>query len=77
MSGRAAYVLLTVVGLVGACASPEARRARGGGPGADIGNRGPTVVFHAGADPYYRTPCVTQVECAGPKPVSIRNWPRD
>ena len=75
MKGHSLLVAAAV--FASACVSPEARRARGGGPGADIGNRGPTVVFHAGADPYYRTPCVTGVECTGPKPVSIRNWPRD
>jgi len=75
MSGLS--VLVAAALLTGACASPEARRTRGDGPGADIGNRGTPVALHAGADPYYRTPCVTQVECAGPKPASIRNWPRD
>lgn len=70
-------LLVAAALLTSACASPEARRTRGGGPGADTGNRGRTVTVHAGADPYYRTPCVTQVECAGPKPLSIRNWPRD
>lgn len=67
---RAAYLAIL---FAGACASPEARRTRGGGPGADIGNHGASVVIHAGADPYYRTSCVTQVECAGPRPVSIRD----
>lgn len=53
-----------------ACASPEAVRARGGGPGADVGNRGEPVEMHAGAEPYYKTPCVTEpVECTGPHPV--------
>lgn len=59
----AAFVLLTLV----ACTSPEARRVRGGGPGADVGNRGAVVEFHRGAEPYYRTPCVTAgVPCSGP-----------
>jgi hypothetical protein len=53
-----------------ACASPEARRTRGGGPGADVGNRGSPVELHAGAQPYHQTPCVTDpVECNGPLPV--------
>ena len=42
---------------VTAC-SPEATRSRGGGPGADIGNRGAAVELH-GAPPttmFYRTP---------------------
>lgn len=78
MTGLTATTVLAAAALLtSACASPEARRTRGGGPGGDIGNRGPIVALHAGADPYYRTPCVTQVECAEPKPASIRNWARD
>jgi hypothetical protein len=38
------------------CASPEVKRSRGGGPGADLGYRGETVEMHAGSEPYYRTP---------------------
>lgn len=53
-----------------ACASPEAARNRGGGPGADVGNRRVPVEIHAGAKPFYRTPCVTDpVKCTGPSPV--------
>jgi hypothetical protein len=56
--------------LLNACTSPEAGRARGGGPGADVKNWGHPVELHAGAQPYYETPCVTDpVECHGPKPV--------
>lgn len=57
--------------LVGAaCTSPEASRLRGGGPGADIGNRGPVLEYHAGAFPYHDTPCLTEpVPCRGPLPV--------
>jgi hypothetical protein len=39
-----------------ACSSPETARTRGGGPGADIGNRGKTVRMHEGARPYEKTP---------------------
>jgi hypothetical protein len=67
---------LAILGFAGAllsvpaCRSPEAGRIRGGGPGADIGNRGPVVEFHAGAHPYYKTPCLTKpVPCDGPLPV--------
>jgi hypothetical protein len=42
--------------IMAACASPEANRARGGGPGGDKGNRGDVVEMHAGAEPYYKTP---------------------
>jgi hypothetical protein len=56
--------------LLGACASPEASRARGGGPGADVGNWNRPVEMHAGAEPYYKTPCVLMepLECTGPVP---------
>ena len=47
--------LLAVVGIV-ACNSPEATRMRGGGPGADVGNRGHVVEMHGGSEPYWRTP---------------------
>ena len=67
---RGASILL-VAALAG-CASPEAQRSRGGGPGADVGNRGSVVELHEGAEPYYETPCVTQVECNGPMPVRQR-----
>jgi hypothetical protein len=55
--------------LLAACASPEAHRTRGGGPGADVKNWGNPVELHAGAQPYHNTPCVTDVECNGPPPV--------
>jgi hypothetical protein len=56
--------------LLTACASPEATRTRGDGPGADVGNHRKPAVFHAGAYPYYKTPCVTDpAECKGPLPV--------
>ena len=52
-----------------ACASPEATRTRGS-PGADVRNWGKPVELHAGAQPYHKTPCVTEpVECNGPPPV--------
>ena len=38
------------------CASPEATRTRGGGPGADTGNRGKVIRFHEGARPFEETP---------------------
>jgi hypothetical protein len=64
--------LAIVLGLLvlTACSSPEAGRTRGGGPGADIKNWDRPVEMHAGAEPYYRTPCVTEpLECNGPAPV--------
>jgi hypothetical protein len=60
---------LTFAFLLTACSSPEATRTRGGGPGADVGNRGSPVELHAGAQPYHNTPCVEKLECNGPPPV--------
>ena len=41
--------------LVG-CASPETTRVRGGGPGADVGNRAKIVQMHEGSKPFEKTP---------------------
>jgi hypothetical protein len=60
---------LTFALLLTACSSPEATRTRGR-PGADVRNWGKPVELHAGAQPYHKTPCVTEpVECNGPPPV--------
>jgi hypothetical protein len=42
--------------LAAGCSSPEATRARGGGPGGDIGNRPPLVKMHEGSRQYWKTP---------------------
>jgi hypothetical protein len=69
MIRRAAAWIGLLAFTVAACASPEAVRARGGGPGADPGNRSAIVQLHAGAKIYYRTPCrTTKVKCSGPLP---------
>ena len=47
---------LPFVLILAACSSPEAERVRGGGPGADTGNRGEPVRMHAGSQPYAKTP---------------------
>jgi hypothetical protein len=61
---------MTTLLLLTACASPEATRTRGGGPGADVKNWNQPVELHAGAEMYYETPCATEpVECNGPPPV--------
>jgi hypothetical protein len=66
----ALLLALLTAGLV-ACDSPEARRTRGGGPGADVGNRSPIVEMHQGAQPYYKTPCViTRDQCPETLPTS-------
>jgi hypothetical protein len=62
-------LVMTFAFLLTACASPEAHRTRGAGPGADVRNWGKPVELHAGAQPYHKTPCVTEpVECNGPPP---------
>jgi hypothetical protein len=38
------------------CISPETTRMRGGGPGADPGNRGQVTRLHEGAKPFENTP---------------------
>jgi hypothetical protein len=53
------FALITVAALVfylAACASPETTRTRGGGPGADVGNRGKVVDMHEGSQPFWKTP---------------------
>lgn len=47
------------------CESPEVKRARGGGPGADLGHRGETVEMHAGSEPYHETPQLIDAKFAG------------
>ena len=47
-----AFVSLATAG----CASPEATRTRGGGSGADVGNRPATVRMHEGSRQYWKTP---------------------
>ena len=49
-------VLFVVLCALAACASPETGRSRGGGSGADVGNRTKVVRMHEGADPFYKTP---------------------
>ena len=49
-------LFLVVLGALAACASPETGRSRGGGAGADVGNRTKFVRMHEGADPFYKTP---------------------
>ncbi len=57
-------VVALLVGCAGvaACASPEATRHRGGGPGGDVNNRPATVRMHGGSYEYYKTPQRIPVE---------------
>ena len=54
--GHTSIIFLAVICVLAACASPETGRLRGGGPGADVGNRTKFVRMHEGADPFYKTP---------------------
>jgi hypothetical protein len=42
--------------VLAACDSPETMRRRGGGPGADVGNRDRLVEMHEGSQPFWKTP---------------------
>lgn len=54
------HTLILILLLTGlAACGPEADRTRGGGPGADPGNRhlgAPTLRIHGETDPSYQTP---------------------
>jgi hypothetical protein len=52
---------LAALALLAAACSPEAGRTQGGGPGADIGNRTPSVDLHGQTDMYYHTPALEPV----------------
>jgi hypothetical protein len=56
MRARAALLASLAVLALAACGSPEARRTRGGGPGADIGNRAKQMEIHGALNPFYKTP---------------------
>ena len=53
---KRAWCLVGAFVVMAGCSSPEARRQRGGGPGADPGNRPPVAVMHEGSQPYWQTP---------------------
>lgn len=80
---RLAAALLVAAGVL-ACTPPEAARIRGGGPGADVGNRDAVVEMHGGSNMYWKTPCkATEAQCPGPLPTAgtperdrlLRRWP--
>ena len=52
---RVALLVVACAALAG-CTSPETTRSRGGGPGADVGNRSKDVKIHEGSEPYWKTP---------------------
>lgn len=72
MGARGSLMFVAAAAWAAACTPPEAKRVRGGGPGADPGNRDPVVEMHGGSNMYWETPCRTTVEaeCPGPLPVA-------
>jgi hypothetical protein len=61
--------LIACAGVSG-CTSPEATRTRGGGPGADVGNRSKVVAMHEGSKPFWNTPVRIPVVHAPPDSAS-------
>jgi hypothetical protein len=53
---RTIVMFLIACAGVNGCTSPEATRTRGGGPGADVGNRSKVVAMHQGSKPFWHTP---------------------
>jgi len=62
--GLNSIIFLAVLSLLAACTSPETTRTRGGGPGADVGNRGKVVRMHEGSDPFAKTPKIIKTKHA-------------
>jgi hypothetical protein len=52
----AVITLIALSFYLAGCASPETTRTRGGGPGADVGNRTKIVQMHEGSKPFEKTP---------------------
>jgi hypothetical protein len=63
-------LVLLAAGALVACTSPEADRIRGGGPGADVGNRGQPIVMHEGSAPYANSPRLIPAEAPPLEPAS-------
>ena len=64
------WVVPVAVAALAACTSPEAERIRGGGPGADVGNRGSPIVMHEGSVSYADSPKLIPVEAPPVWPAS-------
>lgn len=60
--GLNSIIFLAVLFLLVGCTSPETTRTRGGGPGADVGNRGKVVRMHEGSDPFAKTPKIIRAQ---------------
>lgn len=57
-------IFFAVLFALAACTSPETSRSRGGGAGADVGNRttAKMVRMHEGADPFAKTPQIIRTK---------------
>jgi hypothetical protein len=62
------WLITLAAALLAACTSPETERVRGGGPGADVGNRGNPIVMHEGSQPYAGTPKLIPAEAPPVEP---------
>ncbi len=67
MKLRTALVLAAAAAL-GGCESPEATRTRGGGPGADRGNRPADVKMHEGSQQFWETPVLIRGDSGSLQP---------
>jgi hypothetical protein len=66
----ALIALFTLLLCLCGCGSPETSRTRGGGPGADVGNRTSTVRMHEGARPFDKTPKIIVARSPSLEPAS-------
>jgi hypothetical protein len=66
MNGIRTMLLIGLAALLG-CVSPEATRTRGGGPGADVGNRTKVLEMHGGSLPFWNTPQIIATKHAPTK----------
>jgi hypothetical protein len=65
-----AGLLIAAAITVAGCRSPEADRARGGGPGGDTGNRPAIVKMHEGSRQYWETPVLIPGESVSLEPAN-------
>jgi hypothetical protein len=66
----AAIALIVLFLFIVACVSPETTRIRGGGPGADVGNRDKFVQMHEGSRPFEKTPKIISTKHPSLAPAS-------
>lgn len=59
---RSLAAIVIASAAIAGCASPETSRTRGGGPGADTGNRPAVVKMHEGSRPFWNTPDRIELE---------------